>query len=69
VAPATTSQHFKAVKVTGRATPALTLRARLADSIPRQAIADNVGDNVGDCAGMAADVFESYSRLVTDEVH
>ncbi|MEM4714025.1 MAG: sodium-translocating pyrophosphatase [Candidatus Nanoarchaeia archaeon] len=23
-------------------------------------IADNVGDNVGDCAGMSADVFESY---------
>jgi len=23
-------------------------------------IADNVGDNVGDCAGMVADVFESY---------
>ncbi|MGC8651846.1 MAG: sodium-translocating pyrophosphatase [Candidatus Micrarchaeia archaeon] len=24
-------------------------------------IADNVGDNVGDCAGMGADVFESYA--------
>lgn len=24
-------------------------------------IADNVGDNVGDCAGMSADVFESYA--------
>jgi len=27
-------------------------------------IADNVGDNVGDCAGMGADVFESYIVIV-----
>ncbi|MFH1306285.1 MAG: sodium-translocating pyrophosphatase [Candidatus Micrarchaeota archaeon] len=27
-------------------------------------IADNVGDNVGDCAGMGADVFESYTIAV-----
>src|SRR3989338_6965826 len=28
------------------------------------ALADNVGDNVGDCAGMAADVFESYALTI-----
>jgi len=27
-------------------------------------IADNVGDDVGDCAGMAADVFESYALTI-----
>ena len=28
-------------------------------------IADNVGDNVGDCAGMGADLFESYVVTIT----
>jgi K(+)-stimulated pyrophosphate-energized sodium pump len=28
------------------------------------AIADNVGDNVGDCAGMGADLFESYTASI-----
>ena len=30
----------------------------------RPVIADQVGDNVGDCAGMAADIFESYEVTI-----
>jgi len=31
-------------------------------------IADLVGDNVGDCAGMAADIFESYEVTIVSDL-
>jgi len=37
---------------------------------PRNAavVADLVGDNVGDCAGMAADIFESYEVTIVSSM-
>ncbi|MBK8900210.1 MAG: sodium-translocating pyrophosphatase [Anaerolineaceae bacterium] len=42
------------------------LEQGMAEDDPRNAavIADLVGDNVGDCAGMAADIFESYEVTI-----
>ncbi len=42
------------------------VEANMEEDDPRNAavVADLVGDNVGDCAGMAADIFESYEVTV-----
>lgn len=46
------------------------VEADLPEDDPRNAavIADLVGDNVGDCAGMAADIFESYEVTIVSSL-
>jgi len=46
------------------------VEAEMEEDDPRNAavIADLVGDNVGDCAGMAADIFESYEVTIVSSL-